>query len=70
MMASHMIAAAVLFDPHQAIRTLLCFILHVIFRFAPALRVSLSLQFFASHAFMRFIIALRTEARAAVRASN
>jgi len=59
--AGHVVAAAVLFDPSQAMWALLRLVGHEIFRISPSLFVPLTTHVFAAHSRVRKVVAMWAE---------
>jgi len=64
------VAAAVLFDPNQAMRALLRLVCHELLLISPSLFVSLTAHVLATHSLVRDVVAVRAEAEIASGAGN
>lgn len=65
-----MVAAAVLFDPNQAMRALLRLVCHELLLISPSLFVSLTAHVLATHSLVRDVVAVRAKAEIASGAGN
>ena len=63
-------AAAVLFDPNQAMRALLRLVCHELLLISPSLFVSLTAHVLATHSLVRDVVAVRAKAEIASGAGN